>query len=70
MTIENDLLKKQVWPIQLSFYNINQKKPDPNTKVIAYVDDSGIAHSYTVDYGSYKMKGKLVGIEKVSEIKC
>ena len=70
VSIENDLLKKQVWPIQLSFYDLNQKKPDPNTKVIAYVDDSGIAHSYTVDYGSYKMKGKLVGIEKISKLKC
>ena len=70
VSIENDLLKKQVWPIQLSFYNLNQKNPDPNTKVIAYVDENGIAHSYTVDYGSYKMKGKLVGIEKVSKLKC
>ena len=70
VSIENDLLKKQVWPIQLSFYNLNQKNPDPNTKVIAYVDESGIAHSYTVDYGSYRMKGKLVGIEKVSKLKC
>ena len=59
ISIENILLKKQVWPIQLSFYNLDQKNPGPKTKVMAYVDESGIAHSYTVDYGSYKMKGKL-----------
>ena len=70
VSIENDLLKKQVWPIQLSFYDLNQKKPDPKTKVIAYVDENGIAHSFTVDYGSYKMKGKLVSIEKVSKLRC
>ena len=70
VSFENDLLKKQVWPIQLSFYDLNQKNPDPKTKVIAYVDESGIAHSYTVDYGSYKMKGKLTSIEKVSRLKC
>ena len=70
ISIENDLLKKQVWPIQLSFYDLNQKSPDPKTKVIAYVDESGIAHGYTVDYGSYKMKGKLISIEKVSKLKC
>ncbi|MDC3064014.1 cell envelope integrity EipB family protein [Alphaproteobacteria bacterium] len=70
VSIENDLLKKQVWPIQLSFYDLNQKNPDPKTKVIAYVDESGIAHSYTVDYGSYKMKGNLVGIEKVNNLEC
>ena len=70
VSIENDLLKKQVWPIQLSFYDLNQKSPDPKTKVIAYVDESGIAHGYTVDYGSYKMKGKLISIEKVSKLKC
>ena len=70
VSIENDLLKKQVWPIQLSFYDLNQKSPDPKTKVIAYVDESGIAHGYTVDYGSYKMKGKLINIEKVSKLKC
>ena len=70
VSIENDLLKKQVWPIQLSFYDLNQKSPDPKTKVVAYVDDSGIAHGYTVDYGSYKMKGKLISIEKVSKLKC
>ena len=70
LSLENDLLKKQVWPIQLSFYNLNQKNPGPRTKVIAYVDDSGIAHSYIVDYGSYKMKGKLTSIEKVSKLKC
>ena len=70
LSIENDLLKKQVWPIQLSFYNLNQKNPGPKTKVIAYVDESGIAHSYTVDYGSYKMKGKLTSIEKVGNLKC
>ena len=70
LSLENDLLRKQVWPIQLSFYNLNQKNPDPKTKVIAYVDDSGIAHSYTVDYGSYKMRGKLTSIEKVSTLKC
>ena len=70
ISIENDLLKKQVWPIQLSFYDLNQKSPDPKTKVIAYVDEGGIAHSYIVDYGSYKMKGKLIKIEKVSKLKC
>ena len=70
ISIENDLLKKQVWPIQLSFYDLNQKSPDPKTKVIAYVDERGIAHGYTVDYGSYKMKGKLISIEKVSKLKC
>ncbi len=70
VSLENDLLKKQVWPIQLSFYDLNQKKPDPKTKVIAYVDENGIAHSYTVDYGSYKMKGNLVKVEKVSKLKC
>ena len=70
ISIENDLLKKQVWPIQLSFYDLDQKSPDPKTRVIAYVDESGIAHGYTVDYGSYKMKGKLISIEKVSELKC
>ncbi len=70
VSLENDLLKKQVWPIQLSFYDLNQKNPDPKTKVIAYVDESGIAHSYTVDYGSYKMKGKLTSIEKVKKLKC
>ena len=70
VSIENDLLKKQVWPIQLSFYDLNQKSPDPKTKVVAYVDESGIAHGYTVDYGSYKMKGKLISIEKVSKLKC
>ena len=70
VSLENDLLKKQVWPIQLSFYDLNQKNPDPKTNVIAYVDESGIAHSYTVDYGSYKMKGKLTSIEKVSRLKC
>ena len=70
VSLENDLLKKQVWPIQLSFYDLNQKNPNPKTNVIAYVDESGIAHSYTVDYGTYKMKGKLTSIEKVSKIKC
>ncbi len=70
LSLENNLLKKQVWPIQLSFYNLNQKNPDPKTKVIAYVDESGIAHSYTVDYGNYKMKGKLTSIEKVNRLKC
>ena len=70
VSIENDILKKQVWPLQLSFYDLNQKSPDPKTKVIAYVDESGIAHGYTVDYGSYKMKGKLISIEKVSKLKC
>ena len=70
VSLENDLLKKQVWPIQLSFYDLNQKNPNPKTKVIAYVDESGIAHSYTVDYGSYKMKGKLTSIEKVGNLKC
>ena len=54
----------------MSFYDLNQKSPDPKTKVVAYVDDSGIAHGYTVDYGSYKMKGKLISIEKVSKLKC
>ncbi len=70
ISLKNDLLKKQVWPIQLSFYDLNQKNPDPKTKVMAYVDESGIAHSYTVDYGSYKMKGELTSIEKVSRLKC
>ena len=70
ISIENKLLKKQVWPIQLSFYNLNQKNPNPKTKVIAYVDDRGIAHSYTVDYGSYKMKGRLTNIENVRKLKC
>ena len=70
LSLENDLLKKEVYPIQLSFYDLNQKNPDPKTKVIAYVDESGIAHSYTVDYGSYKMKGKLISIEKVKRLKC
>ena len=70
ISIENNLLKKQVWPIQLSFYDLNQKNPNPKTKVIAYVDESGIAHSYSVDYGSYKMKGKLTSIEKVNKLKC
>ena len=70
VSLENDLLKKQVWPIRLSFYDLNQKNPDPKTKVIAHVDESGIAHFYMVDYGSYKMKGKLTSIEKVSKLNC
>ena len=70
ISIKNDLLKKRVWPIQLSFYDLNQKNPDPKTKVIVHIDESGIAHSYTVDYGSYKMKGNLSGIENVSKLKC
>ena len=70
LSIENDLIKKQVWPIQLSFYNLDQKNPGPKTKVMAYVDEGGIAHSYTVDYGSYKMKGKLTNIEKVNNLNC
>ena len=70
VSIENDLLKREVWPIQLSFYNLNQKNPDPKSNVIAYVDENGIAHSYIVDYGNYKMRGKLTSIEKVSKLKC
>ena len=70
VSLENDLLKKQVWPIHLSFYDLNQKSPNPKTNVVAYVDESGVAHSYTVDYGSYKMKGKLTSIEKFSNLKC
>ena len=26
ISIENDLLKKQVWPIQLSFYEVKSRK--------------------------------------------
>ena len=70
VTIENDLLKKEVWPIQLSFYDFDQKNPDPKTKVIVNVDESGIAHSYIVDYGSYQMKGQLISVEKVNKSKC
>jgi len=70
VTIENDLLKKEVWPIQLSFYDFDQKNPDPKTKVTVNVDESGIAHSYIVDYGSYQMKGQLISVEKVNKSKC
>ena len=70
VSIKNDLLKKDVWPIQLSFYDFDQKNPDPKSKVIVNVDESGIAHSYIVDYGSYQMKGELTSIEKVNKSKC
>ena len=68
--IKNDLLKKQVWPMQLSFYNLNQNNPKPKTNVKVYVDEGGIVHSYIVDYGSYQMKGKLASIQMVSKSKC
>ena len=63
-------IDKKVWPIQLAFYDINQKLPNPKTKVVAHVDQNGISHYYEVNYGSYRMKGKLKKIEKIKDERC
>ena len=63
-------IDKKVWPIQLAFYDINQKLPNPKTIVVAHVDQNGISHYYEVDYGSYRMKGKLNKIEKIKDERC
>ena len=70
ININNKLLKKNVWPIKLSFYDLDQKNSKPNNIIFVDLDNNGIAHKYIVDYGSYKMIGTLSKIEDVKKEKC
>ena len=70
LNFNHKLLKETVWPIKLAFYELNQKGSTPSTTIYVDLDINGIAHNYLVDYGNYKMKGKLSKIESVKREKC
>ena len=63
-------LKKNVWPINLAFYNFKQKKAIPETEISLEIDEEGVVHFYNVDYGDYIMIGKLDKIEVLEKKDC
>ena len=68
--INSKLLKKEVWPIKLAFYNYKQKKSSPETEISLELDEVGVVHYYLANYGDYKMTGKLDKIEILESKKC
>ncbi len=61
---------KMVWPIKLAFYTKEKKQTKPDYEMYIEIDESGLVHSYKVNYGDFELIAKLKKIKITKKLSC
>jgi EipB-like len=70
-TTLDTLNKLPVWPVTVSYYNIDSRADEPPTYSASFnMLENGVSTDLVLDYGSYALKGKLEKIEMLKADTC
>ncbi len=61
---------KEVWPIKVAFYNEKTRQEKPEYEINLVMDNTGVVHSYNVNYGDFEIKALLKEIEVLPKSEC
>lgn len=62
--------QRQRWPMQLAYFGLLSREPVPNFTIAFELDEQGILHSVTLDYGLFTIEGRLDRLELLPAPEC
>ncbi len=65
-----NLLKGKAWPVRIAYFNLSEKKAEPNFELDIHMLQNGISPSLILDYGYMRVGGVLEKIEALPRPKC
>lgn len=65
-----NLLKGKAWPVRIAYFNLSEKKAEPNFELDIHMLQNGISPSLVLDYGYMRVEGVLEKIEALPRPKC
>ncbi len=65
-----NLLKGKAWPVRIAYFNLSEKKAEPNFELDIHMLQNGISPSLILDYGYMRVGGTLEKIEALPRPTC
>lgn len=67
---KNELIQKKIWPVRLAFFKPNDQIGVPDYEMDLELQSNGVAQSIVIDYGDFRIKGRLISLEKQETSWC
>ncbi len=67
---ESSMGKMRFWPIQMSFFDLNERKDEPDYSIHFQIYENGVGDRLKMNYRDFSLKGKLTKLELLEDPNC